>query len=470
MKFYRYLSIGIVLCTLMANVGITFAEAEMLPFTDVTLDNPNLEAISALKEKGIIGGYPDGTFKPNQVVNRAEALKMIYGIKDLKTWGQIKDTVFDIPKDVSNVKVPFKDIDKNAWYFQYLQRAINDGVIEGYPDNTFKPEQTVNTVENLKMLLEYTFLREGIDSLGDGQAIIEAPFNDVELNQWYTGYAVYAAEKDIIKGDNKNNIYPSEGMTRGKLAQAIYNLYVEDEKYIPTYSVYPNAEMTKYDVQADDHPIATLPDEISEKDISEFNGKKAEINKVGQKNVYISVCIYNGSSYNEYGNSCNGNTYSMDRESAAVTNADSRTDKPVELDFIDASPDDMWTVWTSTLVDNKNIDIKIYILPTQQNPNGKVKTYDIDKKYGQFGDIKFSPDGKKLAYAAIVGDYYTEFTQLNDQYTAVYTLDIATGIHTLVEEGHGQLSTHGDGSPAPYRIKGWKDNDTLEYQYSWSEL
>jgi len=431
MKFYRFLSVGLIVCTLMANVGITLAETEMLPFNDVTLDNPNFEAIVALKEKGIISGYPDGTFKPNQVVNRAEALKMIYGIEDLKAWSSVDGAIFG----GVTLDVPFKDIDQNAWYFEYLQRAMNDGVVKGYSDNTFRPEQTVNTVENLKMLLEHTFIRVDADAFAEQKLILPA-YSDVDNNQWYAKYVSYAREKGVITADQSNKIYPSQGMTRGKLAQAIYNMYLADEKWT-NYMVARDDDTDKFELLADigETVVAELPETVTETDET-----GAVIEKVTDKNAYVSSCATGFGGYIWY-SFCYGSTYRVDLTTGAVVNADSRKDKIFHLNFMDASPDEMWTAWTS-----QDTDRKIYILPATGNESESTKIFSVDEMYGQFGDVKFSPDGKKVAYAAIVANPTEEFS-------AVYTIEIATGKQTTVVESLG----------GPYNITGWEDNDTVLY-------
>jgi len=430
MKLNRFLSIGLIVCALMTSVGLAFAETSVAPFKDVALDNPNFEAIIALKEKGIIGGYPDGTFKPDQVVNRAEALKMIYGIKDLKAWSSVDGAIFG----GAAVAVNFTDIDKSAWYFEYLQNAMNDGVVKGYPDNTFKPEQTVNTVENLKILMEHTFLR--VEDLKNQKVLLPA-FADVPNNSWYAPYVSYAREKGVINADVNNKVYPSAGMTRGKLAQAIYNMYLVDQKWTKNYQVVRETNSGEFHFMKDmENTFAVLPVVKSEND--EFD---ANINKIAGKNAYVSVCATGFGGYIFY-DFCHGDTYQINLTTGAVVKADPRTDTTtVHLNFMDASPDESWTAWTSDSTAHK-----IYLLPPPGNESDSIKIFDVDKMYGQFGDVKFSPDGKKLAYAAIVGNPTEEFS-------AIYIIDIATAKQTTVVEGLN----------SPYEIVGWEGNNTVLY-------
>ena len=174
-------------------------------FSDVHSDNPNYTAITDLKTRGIIGGYPDGTFQPERAVNRVEALKIILGAAAVDTKTILK-------------KAPFTDISQTEWYAPYLNKAYEMGIVQGYPDNSFKPTQTVNLVENLKMLLNtYQIDLSAVVVTG-------APFVDAGADQWYVKFVQYAKDKKLIEADSANKIYPAQGMTRGKLAETVYRL------------------------------------------------------------------------------------------------------------------------------------------------------------------------------------------------------------------------------------------------------
>ena len=187
-------------------------------FSDVPASHPNYVAIMALKERGIIAGYPDGTFKPDQAVNRVEALKIIL-------LG-------------SNINVPdasgdggFKDTQSNAWYAKYILKAQILTIVQGYPDGSFKPEQTVNLAENLKLLLKTAQI--DVSKLSAN----EDPYADVPKTEWYAKYAQYAKDHNLIDADSSNKIYPAQGMTRAKLAEMMYRLaYINEhglDKYAP---------------------------------------------------------------------------------------------------------------------------------------------------------------------------------------------------------------------------------------------
>lgn len=213
-------------------------------FSDVLNTHPYYTEIMFLEEKGIISGYPDGTFKPNQIVNRAEALKIILGATEIQ--GQ---AAMD-----SGSNADFKDVkDWNAWYYPYLNKATGLGIISGYPDGTFKPEQTANLVENLKILIK----AKNIDV--SNVAVPENPYADAFTDQWYSPYVQYGKNMEWLIADDQNRISPEQGMTRGKLAQLIYNALHSDEvsQNIKDLSKYP-AKVVFLVSDEDWHSILTL--------------------------------------------------------------------------------------------------------------------------------------------------------------------------------------------------------------------
>lgn len=186
--------------SLFVNMGIVVAFEN---FNDVNTAHPNYTAIMDLRDRGVIDGYPDGTFKPEQTVNRVEALKIILNAAgvDSSTAGRVAN---------------FSDIDQTQWYAPFLNKAYDLGVVEGYVDGTFKPTQTVNLVENLKILL-------GAYKVDLSEVTVtENLFADAFADQWYAKYVQYAKDKKLIEGDSDNKVYPGQGMTRAKLAETSY--------------------------------------------------------------------------------------------------------------------------------------------------------------------------------------------------------------------------------------------------------
>ena len=186
--------------------------ADTAAFSDVPVTHVNYKAIMDLKSKGVIGGYPDGTFRPDQLVNRVEALKIILGGAKISTVSSLK-------------KAFFNDTDGTQWYVPYLNKVVELNVVAGYPDGSFKPTQTVNLVENLKILI--LALGEDVSKLD----VPANPYGDASKSEWYARYLQYAKNSHLIDADASGNIQPAQGMTRAKLAEIAYRmLYLKDSQ------------------------------------------------------------------------------------------------------------------------------------------------------------------------------------------------------------------------------------------------
>ncbi len=104
------------------------------------------EAAGVLSSLGVINGFPDGTYRPASSVTRAELAKMIYVIKN----GSDEDIPFYGDVDMSGI---FYDVYKGHWASKYINYAYLNGIIAGYGNNTFKPDQPVTATEAAKMIL-----------------------------------------------------------------------------------------------------------------------------------------------------------------------------------------------------------------------------------------------------------------------------------------------------------------------------
>jgi len=121
------------------------------------------DAIASLVDEGIIAGYPDGTFKPENPVTRAEFAKMVARAFAIRPTGEPR----------------FRDI-KNNWAKAYITALTEAGIVSGYPDGTFKPERHITRAEMVTMLVRVVKLADKMDSLQQP----EPSFTDVAPDHW----------------------------------------------------------------------------------------------------------------------------------------------------------------------------------------------------------------------------------------------------------------------------------------------
>ncbi len=228
-------------------------------FTDIELGDKHYVAIKYLKENGLIQGYEDGSFKPLDEINRAEALKILAGAlteestepaditeepadiapeettETTITLSELPPTAVDETDntqpstDESTTTEPetlteettgfqFADVPVDAWFYGHVLSAWEKQVVEGYPDGLFHPENTINRAESLKIAL---LLEGGIVP----SSITEPPYADVPIDAWFAPYAQVSSERSlIIRSRADGSLNPSQNMNRGDFADLVYRM------------------------------------------------------------------------------------------------------------------------------------------------------------------------------------------------------------------------------------------------------
>lgn len=159
---------------------------------DATSNDIVSTSIIALSNLNIIDGFEDNTFRPDEIVTRAQMVKMI-----CTTLGY---------SELSTVETKFTDVPKEHWASGYVNLGVSKSFIEGYNDNTFGPEDYVTYAQAVKMLVGAC----GYDTWASNQG------------GWPSGYLAYGASLNIVKnivGTVENDTI----LTRGQCATLIYN-------------------------------------------------------------------------------------------------------------------------------------------------------------------------------------------------------------------------------------------------------
>ncbi len=179
-------------------------------FRDVSVNSPFCKAIELMSKRHIFEGYSDGTFRPYEKINRAETAKVVvlaldYDVNTSSYFGKL-----------------YRDTIAGAWYMPYLLVAKNNDIATGYPDGTFRPANTINRVELLRVFLEANHL-----SLNGS---CDQPFEDTPVTSdtnWYMKYACYAKNNGLMNSDTSSKLYPADAMTRGDVANLFYDFEVK---------------------------------------------------------------------------------------------------------------------------------------------------------------------------------------------------------------------------------------------------
>ena len=156
-----------------------------MAYSDVEENTYVSEAVTVLSNLNILNGYEDGTFKPEATITRAEMAKIV-----CETLGYYS---------MGNDKTPFNDVEPKHWAAGYINTAAGLGIINGYGNGKFGPEDTVTYEQAVKMI---------VSALG---------YEPMAANKggWPTGYTSVAANIGLTKGMSSS--------VRGDIAVLIYN-------------------------------------------------------------------------------------------------------------------------------------------------------------------------------------------------------------------------------------------------------
>ncbi len=134
-------------------------------FSDVKSSSWYADAIYCLSANNIISGYPNGTYKPNEYITRAEFATIAAKFDNFS----------------SDNKKSFIDLASSHWAYKYIMSASDKGWINGYPDNTFKPEKNITRSEVVKMV--NNILERGIKSEGI-PVNLHTLYRDLTIEHW----------------------------------------------------------------------------------------------------------------------------------------------------------------------------------------------------------------------------------------------------------------------------------------------
>ena len=162
-------------------------------FTDVSNADYYATAAANLSEKGILTGYPDGTFGPEKTIIRAEITAVI-----IRMLGK------DADAKALGGTASFADVDVTNWASGYIALASKEGIVNGYGAE-FKPQNPVKFEEAITMVVRAVGLENEVEK---------------DAADWSKGYLDVAREKGILNGLTGSK---GESATRGDVAVMVYN-------------------------------------------------------------------------------------------------------------------------------------------------------------------------------------------------------------------------------------------------------
>ena len=140
------------------------------PYPDVPADMWCNNAISTLTNMGIISGYSDGTFRPNDPITRAELTKIAAGF-------------FADKRVTAHYDGRFSDVSGSEWFVSALEKAIEEGIVQGYQDGTFAPDQYITRAQACTIINRTLGRKPEADRLLPESQMLTWP--DSDPSAWY---------------------------------------------------------------------------------------------------------------------------------------------------------------------------------------------------------------------------------------------------------------------------------------------
>ena len=198
----------IVILLLVVLIGTPAQAAGYKYFPDVHDDASYADAVNLLYALDVITGYPDGTFRPDGLLTRAEFAVMVSRLLRFEEYQ-------------SRASASFRDVRTSHWAYPYVETAVKAGLVNGFGDGTFKPDDSL-TYEQAIAVLVRAYDNNGLDLLRA---------NDYEAKEakalssggWPYGYINVANELEITDGIE---IVIGQPITRSEVATLICNAFI----------------------------------------------------------------------------------------------------------------------------------------------------------------------------------------------------------------------------------------------------
>jgi hypothetical protein len=175
----------------------------LITYPDVAKDFWAQKQISYIGTLGIIKGYPNGDFRPEGLITRAELSTLLIRTK---AGGDknVKDALI----------AAFPDVPVTHWACKYVNQAANDKIVKGYPDGTFRPSANITRAEGLAMIARFGGVQE-IPYKG-------TEFIDLTADHWVARTAAGAYAEGMLIYLKDVPFQPKRKLTRAEAVEMLY--------------------------------------------------------------------------------------------------------------------------------------------------------------------------------------------------------------------------------------------------------
>jgi hypothetical protein len=172
----------------------------LVKFADVADNHWAASPVSKLATAGLIEGYPNGSFQPERALSRAELSTLL-----------MKSRGAELPIVTGKV---FKDLPASHWAARYVKGAMDLGLVQGYPDKTFKPNNKINRTEGVVVLTRF-------GALTTEAKLMESPYPDLTARNWAAPFIAAAKGAGLLEYIGDKDFEPKKELTRAEACEIL---------------------------------------------------------------------------------------------------------------------------------------------------------------------------------------------------------------------------------------------------------
>jgi len=172
----------------------------LLSFDDVNAKYWAKDVIEEIATIGIVTGYPNGTFKPDGSITRAEIMTLLVRALGIK-----------LPDVTANV---FADLPASHWASRYIKEGSARKYVLGYPDGTFRPSNSINKAEGVVLLARF-------GELTPPEKVLEAPYPDLPGRHWAAPLVTAAKQAGYLEYLDGRNFEPTANLSRAEAVEIL---------------------------------------------------------------------------------------------------------------------------------------------------------------------------------------------------------------------------------------------------------
>lgn len=196
--FKQKLSIALAAMMIMASAStVSFAAG----FSDLSQASWAKATIEEWTQKGLVSGYPDGTFRPSNQITRAEFATLVQKAFDLK----------------SEAKSEFSDVASSDWYYDAVTTLASLGVVGGYEDGTFRPAGHITRAEAAAIMTN-------LKKLNPNASAAEKFADYASMADWAKGHVGAVVEAKFMGGYPDGTFKASNTITRAESVATLNNV------------------------------------------------------------------------------------------------------------------------------------------------------------------------------------------------------------------------------------------------------